>query len=226
MFNEFENMIIESEKNRLLGLRKLADSYFEGKNGMQENKEKAFAISCLAALEGDAVSSARAGQCLLEGIGTEKNLNESFMYFLHAAKKNHRYAQYKVGLFYKDENVSDIIVPYNPVTGNEWMQKAADNGVPEAMHNLGCAYIQGNGVIYDLDKAFYWFQKGAEKGYLYSMQSLILFYDGQHGYKYADDNLTGYWLNEAAKMGDPESQKFLKKNFKYSSFSQKWKRIY
>lgn len=40
-----------------------------------------------------------------------------------------------------------------------------------------------------------------------------------------DPNLAGYWFNVAANNGDRAAYEMLTKHYRYSNFSQKWKRI-
>ncbi|MCA1955421.1 MAG: sel1 repeat family protein, partial [Zymomonas sp.] len=45
-----------------------------------------------------------------------------------------------------------------------WYQQAANQGLVEAEFNLGIAYLKGQGVQKDKDKATFWLGKAADKG--------------------------------------------------------------
>jgi TPR repeat protein len=42
-----------------------------------------------------------------------------------------------------------------------WYRKAAEQGMAEAQHNLGAAYLSGDGVPTDLAEAYFWWYLGA-----------------------------------------------------------------
>ena len=49
----------------------------------------------------------------------------------------------------------------------KWYQKAANMGNVDAFYNLGFCYESGTGVSKDLNKAFEWYMKGAQKKHAY-----------------------------------------------------------
>ena len=224
MFNEQELSIINSMNDRGSGLKKLAMSYYDGENGMEKNLQKAAFLACMAAWNGSVAAAGIAGYFYLNGIGVEKDNSEAFLYYLHAAKQGNSEAMYMVGNFYTSSEYSPCICPINMVTGNVWYEKAANKGHVNAMEILGDNYYKGLGVVYDLDKALYWYENAAKAGNVNGMYNTALFYHGGEGIMYEDSNKAGYWLNEAAKRGDKEAQKLLTQ-YKYSNFSNKWKKI-
>lgn len=42
----------------------------------------------------------------------------------------------------------------------------ADEGNPEAQHDIACKYMTANNITIDLKKAFYWMEKSATQGYV------------------------------------------------------------
>jgi TPR repeat protein len=46
-----------------------------------------------------------------------------------------------------------------------WFREAADNGVSNAMYNLGVLHHQGLGMPKDMDKALYWYREAAKMGH-------------------------------------------------------------
>ncbi|PKC52664.1 HCP-like protein, partial [Rhizophagus irregularis] len=79
-----------------------------------------------------------------------------------------------------------------------WYQKAAENGVKEAMYYLALFYENGNGTEIDLEKAFYWYQKAAENGDGKAMFNLANNYGNGEG---TEKNLEKafYWYQKAAE---------------------------
>lgn len=56
-------------------------------------------------------------------------------------------------------------MPKNYVKAQEWWEKAAAQGEPEAAYNLGVYYANGRGVQRDANKALEWFEKAAAQGH-------------------------------------------------------------
>jgi TPR repeat protein len=59
-----------------------------------------------------------------------------------------------------------------------WTRKGAEAGNPPGQHNLGLAYLRGEGVPQDTQKALDWFRKAAEQGHTLSQHQLasLLFF--------------------------------------------------
>lgn len=224
MFSEQELSVINSMNDRGSGLKKLAMSYHDGSNGMEKNLKKAAFYACMATWNGNIIASAMAGYFYSRGIGVKKDNSEAFLYYLHAAKHGHVEAMYMVARFYTSSEFSPCICPLNMVTGNEWFEKAANKGHADAMLSLADNYYRGLGVVFDLDKALYWYEKAAKEGQVIGMYNAALFYHGAEGIMYENANMAGYWFNEAAKKGDKAAKQKLSQ-YKFSSFSNKWKKI-
>lgn len=70
--------------------------------------------------------------------------------------------------------------------------KAAQMGLPIAMHNVGTCYQLGEGTAKDPEKAFYWVSRGAAENEVYSIARL--------GWLYADGIGTAQNLPEAVRL--------------------------
>lgn len=101
----------------------------------------------------------------------------------------------------------------------------AQNGDVDAMFTLGGLYFKGEHVRYDPDTACYWWTEAANRGNVSCQYNLGLLYHGDLSTMFYDPNLAGYWFNVAANNGDRDAYEMLTKHYRYSNFSQKWKRI-
>lgn len=73
-----------------------------------------------------------------------------------------------------------VAVAQNELVYNESLERLAAGGNAVAQNNLGIVYQQGSGVARDLEKAAYWFQKGAENGSAPAMSNLgVAYLNGQ-----------------------------------------------
>ena len=92
------------------------------------------------------------------------------------------------------------------------------------MSKLADAYIEGTQLRYDPDEACRWWTVAAQAGHVNSMYNLGLLYHGDVSRHYFNPVLAGYWLYEASIRGDREAKEVLERHYKYSNFTQKWKR--
>lgn len=85
-------------------------------------------------------------------------------------------------------------------------QKAADQGVPAAMHNLSVCYINGQGVPADPAAAFRWMKAAAENGFTASYYPLAYKYHAGTGTT-ADPAQALFWARKAAEVpNDQQAQ--------------------
>ncbi len=113
---------------------------------------------------------------------------------LHMAQKGNASAQNEVGLGYAKQGKG--------ADAQGWWQKAADQGDPNAMQNLGLLYGQGMLVPKDPAKARDMFQKAADKGMPTSQTIMAGLYN-----KDGNKEKARYWLDKAAENGDPTARK-------------------
>lgn len=108
----------------------------------------------------------------------------------------------------------------------QWIEgliQRAQNGDINAMFELGGYYFKGEYVGYNPEQACFWWTEAANRGNVNAQYNLGLLYHGEISTYYYDENLAGYWFNIAANNGDQEAYKMLQ-NYKYSNFSEKWRR--
>lgn len=82
-------------------------------------------------------------------------------------------------------------------------QKAADQGVPAAMHNLSVCYINGQGVPADPAAAFRWMKAAAENGFTASYYPLAYKYHAGTGTT-ADPAQALFWARKAAEVSNDQ----------------------
>ena len=110
-------------------------------------------------------------------------------------------AQRRLGKLYEDGGAG---LAQDFVEGRRWTQRAAANGDPRGMHNLGLDYYEGSGGIKNAVVAAQWFQRAAELGLRDSQFNLARFFEAGIGVK---QNLaTAYkWYLIAGHGGDTEA---------------------
>lgn len=125
----------------------------------------------------------------------KKDHKLSMKYLKEAAQKGHVEAQYHLGIFSKDEKERE-----------KWWTLSAEAGHVKAMSSLSNHFS----IREDYSKAFFWCQKAAEKGDVYSQRMLGMTYLLGNG---VDLNLTlaRKWFSKAASAGDEEAKKQLEK---------------
>ncbi len=92
----------------------------------------------------------------------EANARQMLDFYLLAVKNNNPEVTYKVAMIYKN-GFRDI----NPDDAKalQYLQKAAELGLPEAMYDLGIRYEKGQGVPLNSKTSLFWIKKAAGKGY-------------------------------------------------------------
>ena len=91
-------------------------------------------------------------------------------------------------------------------TARQWTSRAAENGEPRAMHNLGIAFIDGVGGPKNSVTAAQWFRRAAELGLVDSQYNLAALYE--RGMGVSQNAAEAYrWYLIAAKAGDQAARK-------------------
>lgn len=140
--------------------RQLADMYYAGRGGVEQDfREAARWYKKLAKL-GDARAQTSLGLMYARGYGVEKNLQEAHRYWSFAAAQNDPGAQFNLGLSYSrgDGMARDF------ERAAHWWTKAASRGHVQAQHNLGLLYHMGRGVDRDAVRAYFWVKIAALQG--------------------------------------------------------------
>ena len=133
-------------------MRILAYDYREGL-GVSKSIKLAIEWYKKAAEYGDIISIRHLG-LIYSGYEDEQNFDEAKKWFKLAAQDGDEWSQYHLGV------MSD---------GNEaveWLTKAAEQDVPEAIYALGMHYFEDEGIETNKKKAFELFKKAADANYI------------------------------------------------------------
>lgn len=117
--------IVESQYN-------LGVSYEQG-DGIDQDYEKAVYWYKKAADQGYAKAQYNLGVCLFNGYGTAADHKEAARLFLLSAEQGDMYAQFNIAVCY----FNGVGVEKNMLLALKWLQKAADQGHPDAKRALG-----------------------------------------------------------------------------------------
>ena len=169
------------------------EKFYNGKNGVPENHTAAAVLYLIAAEQGDLYAATSLGHLFREGDGVEKNSQEAKKWYTKAAKQGDRSACYSLSLmyfigdgieknnyqarkwmkpvaetglpraayFYALMQEEDNIMNDETVT---WLEKAAEQKLPEAIARLGLYYHRGHIVDLDERKAVKLWQQAAALG--------------------------------------------------------------
>lgn len=117
------------------------------------------------------------------------------------AEAGYPQAQYRLGYLYSG---TGKYLPEDPAQERLWMQKAADNGVTDAMYELGNDFYNGYGGPQDRPLAAQWYRAAAERGVVDCQFNLAFMYENGNGVP--KDLVEAYkWYRIASNSGDQEA---------------------
>ena len=119
--------------------------------------------------------------------------------WLWSARAGNVQARYHLGVLY------DRLAP-GSVAALIWYRRAARAGHSDAQHNLALAYMRGEGVPVDMQRALYWWIRAARQGNVDSQYNLGLVYALGQGGVTPDRERARFWWLQAARRGDPAAQ--------------------
>jgi len=155
-----EDLKIRSEAGDRSATRQLAEMYYVGRGGVEQNFSEAARWYERLAKQGDARAQTSLGLMYARGYGVTKNLETARRWWSFAASQNDPGAQYNLGVIYsKGEGVAQ-----DPVQAAQWLNRAAQRGHVQAQHNLGLLYYEGKGVERDSVRGYFWLKVAALQG--------------------------------------------------------------
>ena len=137
----------------------LANLYNEG-NGIDKDEEKAFTLYKFAAENGVDASYLALGMCYLNGTGTERNVDFAKCWFEKAKENGIEDADKYINYVNKILNSGNLeVLPF------EELKVLADEGNADAQFTVYRAYLKGENVEKDADKAVIYLKKAAENNH-------------------------------------------------------------
>lgn len=212
-------------------LENLAYCYEEGK-GTEQNYSKAAQLYARAANNGSDFALLNLGHYLLNGWGVQKDTVRALQLWDRAADHGYDFANQDLANHYIYEGNAEKAAKYigksvalgnidatykyamlimdgigvkrDSIQGMNYLKKAADHGVTEAMTYVGDAYISGRILPQNPLLGITYFEKAIEKGDIYAKKFLARCYMKGEGTD--RNNKLGFMLlKEAADAGDEEA---------------------
>lgn len=119
-----------------------------------------------------------------------------------AANLGHPQAQLQLGRLYE---TGQLGLARNLTEARRWTQRAAEAGLPKAMHNLAMYYFNGEGGERSTAVAAQWFRQAADLGLTDSQYNLGLLYE--RGIGVLQNPAEAYkWFLIASRSGEPQAR--------------------
>lgn len=150
--------------------RQLAERYYAGRGGVEQDFKEAAVWYEKLAKQGDARAQTSLGLMYARGYGIAKNMDTARKWWSFAAAQNDPGAQYNLGVIYS----SGEGVAQDYPQAAQWLNRASLRGHVQAQHNLGLLYYEGKGVERDPVRAYYWLKVAALQGDDLSQEALKL----------------------------------------------------
>ena len=193
---DVDDLKVRSQAGDRSATRQLAEMYYAGRGGVEQNFAEAARWYERLAKQGDARAQTSLGLMYARGYGVEKNLQNAHRWWSFAAAQNDPGAQYNLGLSYsRGEGVAQ---DYGRAA--DWYGKAAIRGHVQAQHNLGLLYYEGKGVERDPVRAYYWLKVAALQGDDVSQETL----------KIAGKGMSEEQIRQAESQADEWMRKYKK----------------
>jgi TPR repeat protein len=148
----------------------VADCYYRGWNGMEEDEKKSFEMCVKIEQETNGYHWAQymLGECCRYGQGTDQNSIKAVEWFTKSIEQGNRVAMNSLGTCHHNEQGC----VHNMTKALELYEKSAQLGCMEAMHNLGNCYKNGWGVTKGDTQAREWYTKAVAQGHEAAQKSL------------------------------------------------------
>lgn len=157
-----------------------------------------------AAAQSDYSSQMYSTAALMFGYGTSKNPDAARKYYLELALKGDALSQYILGM----EFLNDPRDKSGHKMGVIWLNKAAEQGLVQAINQLGHIYWNSKIEKSDLDVAEKYFKRAAKLDDVDAQLSLAQMYADPKS-RLADPHLAFEWAQKAADQGNSAAQAML-----------------
>ncbi len=203
----FEKCKREAEQGDVEAQYELGVCYYFG-DGVAKNDYLAMKSYEKAAKRGNAKAQYALASFYAQGRVVTQSTYTALMWYKKAAAQGYKKAEIEIArlqgnkVSQQDKNNSSVTRKKNDnETYFEKCKREAENGNVEAQYKLGLCYKNGEGTAKDSAKAYTWFQKAAEAGYL----------DAKYEYALSlgiSSEAFG-WFKEAAEAGHAGAQNML-----------------
>lgn len=155
-----EDLKLRSGAGDKSATRQLAEMYYLGRGGVDQNFSEAARWYEILAKQGDARAQTSLGLMYARGYGVAKNMETARKWWSFAAAQNDPGAQFNLGVIYSSGEGVGRDFPQ----AAQWLSRAAQRGHVQAQHNLGLLYYEGKGVERDPVRAYFWVRIAALQG--------------------------------------------------------------
>ena len=175
----------------------LAESYYAGSNGADQDFKKAVDWYLRLAKAGDVRAQTNLGLMYARGYGVSKNMAEAHRWWNFAAIQNDPGAQYNLGMTY----LSGEGVSVDHERAARWFREASRRGHVQAQHNLGMLYHEGKGVAKDPRQAYYWVRVAALQGDEVAADAMPKLREGMTAAQIAEaEAQAAEWMSKVKKL--------------------------
>ncbi len=187
----------------------LGNMYAQGIH-FKKDYEEAYKWLKLAADSGHATAMFELAKFYSEGYGIPKDKKMVVSLVKKSAELGEPSAQQLLGVLYQ---LGEYGIEKDDSESLGWYMKSAKGNNALAQLKVGDAYLEGNLLSKDVDKAFEYWNKSAEKHNIDAMKRLRAFYlEGIDNIK-ANLDIASNWTLKAAELDDCESQRQLGLDF-------------
>jgi len=188
---------IRAEAGDKRATRQVADAYYIGKDGVEQDFAEAARWYHMLAKQGDVRAQTTLGLMYARGYGVKKNPQAALRWWSFAAAANDPGAQYSLGTLYLlGEGVQQDFVQ-----AARWFRQAAQKGHVQAQHDLGMMFHEGRGVPKDSRWAYYWVKVAALQGDEKAQESLKRVAAGMSAEQIREaEEQAAEWMKRAKKL--------------------------
>lgn len=192
-----DDLTQRAEAGDRTAMRALAETYYAGRNGAEQDFTRAAQWFQRLAKAGDARAQTSLGLLYARGYGVPKDLAQAHRWWNFAAVQNDPGAQYNLGLTY----VQGEGVAVDHERAARWFREAARRGHVQAQYNLGLLLHEGKGVKRDPQQAYYWVKVAALQGDELAQQNLARMAAGlPDRQKNAAEEQAQAWMEKVRKL--------------------------
>lgn len=191
------DLTLRADAGDRTAMRALADAYYAGQDGAEQDFVKAADWYRRLAKTGDPRAQTSLGLMYARGYGVAKNLAEAHRWWNFAAAQNDPGAQYNLGLTY----VQGEGVDADPARAARWFREAARRGHVQAQYNLGLLLHEGKGIARNAQEAYFWVRVAALQGDEYAERNLAALAAGlSAAQKQEAESRAAEWMKQLRKQ--------------------------